>query len=102
MSTDPIHETAQALSILDKQAQAGAALYWSMYYAKPEIVTGLPDRVVEAFALAQSVFGTHRKPWVRVGDEERPTPETAPVDPDPGRPYLNPGDDTVNGSWATP
>jgi hypothetical protein len=81
-----------ALSELRRQAQAGAALYWSIYYGGAPYVKAMPARVVEAYGLAQSVFGTHRR---RMEFDD----EGVPVDPPPVT-YVNPGDDTTNGSWS--
>lgn len=49
-----------APTVTDAQAQAGAALYWSLYFAKIEVVKGLPNTVMGAFGRAQQVFGTSK------------------------------------------
>lgn len=56
-------------------ARAGAALYWSLYYGKPEAVTGLPDAGLTAYQELQQALGGSR---VRPAHESRGSGSRAP------------------------
>lgn len=113
--------------LIERQAQAGAALYWAMYHAEISVVSGLPQRVLDAYMRAQDVFGTtkpHRVtdpqgarqtamgdvfdvasgidpgaiPANRIGEPAQPPADQPPADPPTSRPYIDPVHDRLGGS----